>query len=242
MKTHNAMDNSTKSTKHDVLIEARRLKKSFKHGDREITIVEDVSLDMAAGEIVGMIGASGSGKSTILHLLAGFCKPDAGFVKIDGVEISNLGSNAQSTLRNKHIGFVYQFHHLLPELNATENVALPLLVGGQDAKSSEERAMEVLSYVHVDHRAHHKPSELSGGERQRVAIARAIVTHPLVVFANEPTGNLDETTTNDVVELISSLSQSLNIGFLIATHDISVASTTDRLLKVTNGTLLQDRV
>ena len=198
---------------------AERLSKSFTQGGREIEVLAGVDLKVQHGESVAILGVSGSGKSTLLHLLAGLDKADSGVVKLAGDNLAMLTERELGSLRNRHVGFVYQFHHLLSEFDARENVAMPMLIAGEDRQSALEKAAELLARVNLDTRLDHRPSALSGGERQRVAIARALAADPAVVLADEPTGNLDEDNANQIHELLLSLSEETGTALVVVTHN-----------------------
>jgi lipoprotein-releasing system ATP-binding protein len=196
-----------------------------------------VNLSLAKGEQIAIVGASGSGKSTLLHLLGGLDKPSKGEVLIDGVNIHQLNETNRCHLRNQKLGFVYQLHHLLPEFTVFENVCMPLMLGKMNKKEAADRANDVLNKVGLSHRLLHKLGEISGGERQRTAIARALVTNPVCVLADEPTGNLDNKTAETVYELMLTLNQEYQTSFIIVTHDLRLASRMDRILLLENGEL-----
>lgn len=214
------------------------LSKTFGANNLLVPVLEGVDLTLKAGERLAIMGSSGSGKSTLLHLLGGLEQPTAGNVLMGDVDLSELNEVDRSALRNKHLGFVYQFHHLLAEFSALENVAMPLLIGGQTIPEAKQKAFEMLTNVGLAHRIEHRFSELSGGERQRVAIARALVTHPTCVLADEPTGNLDKKTAEQIYELMLSLNQRLNISLLLVTHDAYLAEKMDRVLVLDDGKLV----
>ncbi len=207
-----------------------------------VTVVNDVSFTVAKGEILSITGPSGAGKSTLLHLMGALDKPDAGSVLIDGVDILKLPSKKQSKFRNSHLGFVFQFHHLLPEFSAIENVCMPLWIKGTGKKEASSQAMEMLKIVGLGGRLNNKPSELSGGEQQRVAIARALVTRPSVVMADEPTGNLDSANAHAVHELFLQLRKDFNQTFVMITHNDQLASLTDRTLIMRDGKIVEEKV
>ena len=219
------------------ILHCANLSKSFNDVSQNVEVLNGINLSIQIGERIAVIGASGSGKSTLLHLLGGLDKPSAGEVVIAGQNISQLNESQKSRFRNKHLGFVYQFHHLLPEFTALENVAMPLLIGGKSVPECKTIAAEMLDKVQLSHRVQHKPGELSGGERQRAAIARALVTNPQCVLADEPTGNLDTNTANNVYEMMLDLNQSLKTSFLVVTHDIDLAKKMDKVYSLEDGKL-----
>ncbi len=222
------------------VISASGLYKTFGQGESEVKVLEGISLEVLAGERVAIVGLSGSGKSTLLHLLAGLDKPDQGQIWINGADIASLDESSLCKMRNRTLGFVYQFHYLMAEFTATENVAMPLLIGGMDRHGAGLVAKELLTRVGLAARLDHKPGQLSGGERQRVAIARALVAKPRCVLADEPTGNLDEKTAEGVNQLIVDLSNELNMSFVIVTHNTGLAERMDRQLVLHNGVLNAD--
>jgi lipoprotein-releasing system ATP-binding protein len=220
-----------------IVLEARGVRKSFHQGPREVRVLEDVSLVLSAGKSLAIVGASGAGKSTLLHILGGLDRPDAGEVLIEGSSLWGQSAAKRSRVRNHSLGFVYQFHHLLGEFSAMENVAMPLLIRGESIQSARDKAVDLLSRVGLSERLTHKPGELSGGERQRAAVARALVGKPRVVLGDEPTGNLDERTADHVYGLMLDLNQELQTSLLLVTHDKKLAARMDRQLELRMGCL-----
>ena len=219
------------------VLEARGVRKSFQQGNREVQVLKDVNLTLAAGESLAIVGASGAGKSTLLHILGGLDRPVAGEVLVDGVSLWGMKPKERSRVRNSTMGFVYQFHHLLSEFTALENVAMPLLIRGESVQSATEKARDLLGRVGLTDRLTHKPGELSGGERQRAAVARALVGGPRVVLGDEPTGNLDERTADHVYGLMLDLNQEFRTSLLLVTHDTRLAARMDRQLELRMGCL-----
>ena len=206
-------------------------------GDIDLAVLQGVNLQIEPGENLAIIGVSGSGKTTLLNLLGGLDDPDAGSVRLCGADWQSLDASQRASWRNQHLGFGYQFHHLLAEFSALENVALPLLIGGASVAQASERAEELLGRVGLAERLQHQPAELSGGERQRVAIARALVTQPALVLMDEPTGNLDPHTADSMLDLLMELNQTLSISTVIVTHDPAIAARMDRAVRLVDGIL-----
>ncbi|TCP93467.1 lipoprotein-releasing system ATP-binding protein [Cricetibacter osteomyelitidis] len=223
--------------KTTALLTCENLCKSYKEGDKETQVLRNVSFAMQPSELVTIVGSSGSGKSTLLHLLGGLDQPSSGSVAINGQNLSVLKPTALAQLRNRYLGFVYQFHHLMADFTALENVMMPLLIGKTNKKEAKDRAENMLNAVGLSHRIEHRPSALSGGERQRVAIARALVNNPALVLADEPTGNLDRKTTENIFELIQQLNQEQNIAFLLVTHDLQLAQKLNKRFVMQDGIL-----
>jgi lipoprotein-releasing system ATP-binding protein len=220
------------------VLSCRNLGKSYDEGPQSVVVLADLQLELHPGERVAIVGSSGSGKSTLLNMLGGLDTPSTGSVWLAGEELSALNEKQRGLLRNRALGFVYQFHHLLPEFTALENVCMPLLIGRTAIPEARQRATELLQRVGLGHRLSHKPAELSGGERQRVAIARALVNQPGLVLLDEPTGNLDHHTAQGIQDLMQELSQASQTAFLVVTHDMSLAQQMDRILRLEDGKLV----
>ncbi|WP_417567089.1 lipoprotein-releasing ABC transporter ATP-binding protein LolD [Marinobacter sp.] len=223
-----------------LVIDCRQVTRTYSEGPEKLTIFSDISLEVSPGETVAIVGSSGAGKTTLLNLLGGLDKPSSGQISICGKDIHRLSEAGRARFRNRYLGFVYQFHHLLPEFSALENVMMPCVLGGMSVGDARNKAESILSRVGLAERLSHKPGELSGGERQRVAIARALVNEPDCVLMDEPTGNLDEHTGEGVRSLIESLRDQLGIAFVMVTHDMKMARSLGRVLRLEQGRLIQE--
>lgn len=221
----------------DFVLEAQHLKRHYDDGVSRVEVLRDVNLQVGAGEMVAIIGASGSGKSTLLHVLGLLDKPSSGVLRIAGQNTEALAEKQRSQIRNQSLGFVYQFHHLLPEFTALDNVAMPLIVRRLSRSAARAQAAKIIEQVGLAARAHHYPGQLSGGERQRIALARALVTQPACVLADEPTGNLDQKTAQEMFALLQKMNQELGIAFIIVTHDPALAALAHRQLSMEQGIL-----
>lgn len=229
--------NNIKNNKHNIVLECKDVHKEYVDADKRLKVLTGVELSVVRGEQIAIMGRSGSGKTTLLQVMGSLDTPTQGDVFINGHNLRNFSESERSRVRNQSLGFIYQFHHLLPEFSALENVAMPLLIGNIEPKEAAKRATELLDMVGLKERLQHRPSELSGGERQRVAIARALVNHPDCILADEPTGNLDDETAEQVFEVMQSLNKTLKTSIILVTHDPNLASKLDRTLMLQGGRL-----
>lgn len=220
------------------MIELRNIKKSF----GQLQVLKDISLTINDGEVVSIVGPSGAGKTTLLQIMGTLDNADSGSVIIDGINTSSLGSNQLAKFRNQHIGFVFQFHQLLPEFTAVENIMIPAMIAGKSQRQAKQRALELLDMLGLKERASHKPAELSGGEKQRVAVARALINSPSVIMADEPSGSLDTKNKTELHQLFFDLRDKLHCTFLIVTHDEQLASITDRTIHLKDGEIVADEL
>ena len=222
----------------DIIIECKNISQIFKDGEAIVPVLDQIDFQIKHGESVAIMGASGAGKSTLLQLLGGLDNPTSGQVLLKGADLSKMSAKKNGLFRNKYLGFVYQFHHLLPEFSALENVMMPLLIARQSKKNAQEQALLLLDKVGLKDRVKHRPAQMSGGERQRTAIARALVTNPACILADEPTGNLDETTALAVIDLMLDLNEQQNNGMIVVTHDKSLAAKMCKIYELTGGHLV----
>ncbi|WP_239373348.1 lipoprotein-releasing ABC transporter ATP-binding protein LolD [Snodgrassella gandavensis] len=223
--------------KPEYVIECEHVSKTYDDGYLQVSVLDDLHFNVRRGQSISIVGASGSGKSTLLHLLGGLDTPSGGAIRLMGQDITQLSQKAIGQLRNQYLGFVYQFHHLLPEFSALENVMMPLLIGRMSKAQAEEQAKAILDKVGLKQRMAHRPGELSGGERQRAAIARAMVTHPACILADEPTGNLDRKNASNVLDIMLDLQHELDTSLVVVTHDDELAGRFDEVLTVKDGRL-----
>ncbi|RUO73208.1 lipoprotein-releasing ABC transporter ATP-binding protein LolD [Idiomarina ramblicola] len=225
----------------DALLRCKGLSKSYQDGSNEVTVLKDIEFALQPGEMVAVVGASGSGKSTLLHLLGGLDKPSSGQLFYKAEEMTHWKADKLAKWRNQNLGFVYQFHHLLPEFSALENVAMPQMIAGKSPAEAKQQAKQLLERVGLEHRLSHRPAQLSGGERQRVAIARAFVNKPQVVLADEPTGNLDGEAAESIYQLMLELNQEMGTAFIVVTHDLHLAEQLQRVEVLRNGLLHKEQ-
>ncbi len=221
----------------EVILACTELTKTFKDGERRIEVFKKLCFSIEAGKKIAIIGASGAGKSTLMHLLGGLDRANKGQICLKGQDLASIGPNKRARLRNRYLGFVYQFHHLLPEFSALENVMMPMLIAKQSKKTAADKAKQVLDQVGLGDRLEHRPAQLSGGERQRAAIARAMVMNPACILADEPTGNLDEKTADAVMEMFLQLNEMYNTALILVTHDMHIAKQMDHIVELKHGEL-----
>jgi len=222
----------------ETVLQAKLIRKSFRNGPNAVDVLDGIDFSVNRGEVVAVLGASGVGKSTLLHILGALDRPTRGQVLIDGIDVFTLTDDQIAEFRNRTLGFVFQFHHLLPEFTAIENVMMPLLIGRQERNDAHDTAEKILGEVGLEHRLEHKPGELSGGEQQRVAVARALVRRPRVVLADEPSGNLDRETGQALLDMIWNLSRIHQLAFVVVTHDETIGRWADRMVRITDGKLV----
>lgn len=225
-----------------MLLNCQGISKSYQDGKNEVKVLESLDLELSSHELLAITGSSGSGKSTLLHILGTLDKPTCGKVLFNGQDINQLSNGKQASFRNQQLGFIYQFHHLLGEFSALENVMMPLLISGTSSNTAKREALEMIEQVGLKDRAHHNPSQLSGGERQRIAIARALVNRPALVLADEPTGNLDSVNAQGIFDLLRSLRDKQGTSFVVVTHDEHLANRLDRVVNLSGGKLSQSQV
>jgi len=237
---NNPVQEESMAVQQDIVLACENLHKSYHEGPQDLSVIKGIELAVKRGERIAIVGTSGSGKSTLLNLLGGLDAPDQGKVLLAGKDYATLSEQKRGELRNRSLGFVYQFHHLLPEFSALENVCMPLLIRGTDLAQAEQSARILLKRVGLENRVQHKPSELSGGERQRVAVARALVAQPDCVLLDEPTGNLDTHTADSIHQLMQELNTELDTSFVVVTHDLQLAQSMDEVYHLDNGVLVKE--